>query len=432
MSDQVNDQNTSNPNPYTRPIELGARRIAKAANVFLHMEASGGILLGIAAIVAIIVANSPLYVYYDHILHEIYFRIGFDEIGGSFDFEVKKSLLHWINDGFMAIFFFLVGLEIKREVVSGELSTRSRALLPALAAVGGMIVPALFYWYVNKDTPENLAGWAIPAATDIAFALGVLSLLGTRAPVRLKILLTAIAVIDDLGAILIIAFFYTSNLEVEPLYFGAVALIGLLALNLKGVTRTAPYVILGVILWVAVLKSGVHATLAGVTAALFIPVVCRKDPTITPCKTLEHALHPWVAFIILPIFAFANAGVPFKGMGFHSLGDPTTLGIILGLVMGKQIGIFSALFLAVKTGLSPMPTGTRWIHLYAVSALCGIGFTMSLFIGGLAFEDLQHQASIRLGVLVASVVSAVIGFVILRFAPGEVQVGEVQVKEKTA
>lgn len=410
-------QNTSNQNPYAHPLEHGAKRIVKAANVFLHMEASGGILLGIAAIIALIIANTPLYEIYDHILHEIYFRIGFDDVAGTFDFEIKKSLLHWINDGFMVIFFFLVGLEIKREVRSGELSTRSRALLPALAALGGMIVPALIYWYVNIDHPENLKGWAIPAATDIAFALGVLSLLGSRAPVRLKILLTAIAVIDDLGAILIIAFFYTSNLALEPLYFGAVALVGLAILNARCVTKTAPYVLLGAILWVAVLKSGVHATLAGVITAFFIPVVSKKDPNVTPCKTLEHALHPWVSFLILPVFAFANAGVPFEGMGLHSLTAPTTLGIILGLVIGKQLGIFSTLWLSIKTGLSPMPVGTNWVHLYAVSALCGIGFTMSLFIGGLAFTDIEHQASIRLGILVASVISAVIGYVILRLTP---------------
>lgn len=411
MSDQKSPYSNYS---YVRPLGTGAKRLVRATNVFLRMEASGGILLAIAAIAALIIANTPLYAVYDHILHGIKFRIGFDDIGGTFDYEIKKSLLHWINDGFMAIFFFLVGLEIKREVKSGELSTRARALLPAMAAIGGMIVPALIYCLVNLDTPENLAGWAIPAATDIAFALGVLALLGSRAPVRLKILLTAIAVIDDLGAILIIAFFYTSELQLEPLYFGAAALIGLALLNMRCVTRTAPYIILGVILWVAVLKSGVHATLAGVATAFFIPVVCQKDSTKTPCKDLEHALHPWVSFIILPIFAFANAGVPFEGMGIKSLADPTTMGIILGLIFGKQIGIFSALWVTIKTGLSPMPIGISWVHLYAVSALCGIGFTMSLFIGGLAFTDLHHQASIRLGVLVASVISALIGYTILR------------------
>lgn len=408
---------TESINPYTRKFEQGTKRIVKAANVFLHMEASGGILLGIAAIMALIVANSPLYGWYDHILHEVYFRIGFDEKGGSFDYEIKKSLLHWINDGFMAIFFFLVGLEIKREVKSGELSTRSRALLPALAAIGGMVVPALLYYAVNMNHPENLSGWAIPAATDIAFALGVLALLGSRAPVRLKILLTAIAVIDDLGAILIIAFFYSGNLHIEPLYFGAAALVALAFLNARNVTNIPAYVILGIILWVAVLKSGVHATLAGVITALFIPVACAKDPQKSPVKDLEHALHPWVAFIILPIFAFANAGVPFEGMGLHSFAAPTTLGIILGLVVGKQIGIFSTLLLSVKAGFCPMPGGTTWLQLYAVSALCGIGFTMSLFIGGLAFDDLEHQASIRLGVLSASIISAIIGYVILCYAP---------------
>ena len=418
MTENNNTQNDSYANnPYGNPFLQGANKVAHAANVFLRMEASGGILLALAAIIALIIANGPLYGFYDHILHKVYFRIGFDDILGSFDFEIKKSILHLINDGFMAIFFFLVGLEIKREVKSGELSTRSRALLPALAAVGGMIVPALLYWFVNKDTPENLAGWAIPAATDIAFALGVLSLLGTRAPTRLKILLTAIAVIDDLGAILIIAFFYTSDLQLEPLYFGAAAVLGLILLNAKCVSRTAPYIIFGFVLWVAVLESGVHATLAGVLTALFIPVQCKKDPKLSPCKNLEHALHPWVSFIILPIFAFANAGVPFDGMGLKSLIEPTTLGIILGLVVGKQLGIFSMLWIAVKTGLSPMPAHTTWVHLYGVSILCGIGFTMSLFIGGLAFADMEHQASIRLGVLVGSVISALLGLMLLRFAP---------------
>jgi len=404
-------------NPYAKPLQHGAKRVFKAANVFLRMEASGGILLGLAAILALIVANTSLYGLYDYILHGIKFTIGFSENAGDIHFEVKKPILLWINDGFMAIFFFLVGLEIKREVKAGELSTRSRALLPAMAAIGGMVVPALIYWFINKDTPENLNGWAIPAATDIAFALGVLSLLGTRAPVRLKILLTAIAIIDDLGAILIIAFFYTSNLQVEPLYFAAAAMVGLALLNARCVTKTTPYVLLGIIIWVAVLKSGVHATLAGVVTALFIPVVSKKDPTITPCKTLEHALHPWVAFFILPIFAFANAGIPFTGMGLHSLKDPTTLGIILGLVVGKQLGIFSLLWLTIKAGWSPMPAGTNWMHLYAVSALCGIGFTMSLFIGGLAFEDMEHQAAIRLGVMVGSTISAIMGYCILRYSP---------------
>lgn len=394
-----------------------AKRIVNAAAHFLHLEASGGIILVIAALTAIILANTPLFGTYDHILNEIKFRIGFDDLQGSFDYEIKKSLLHWINDGFMAVFFFLVGLEIKREIMEGELSTRSRALLPALAAIGGMVVPALCYWVINQDSPENMSGWAIPAATDIAFALGVLALLGSRAPTRLKILLTAIAVIDDLLAILVIAFFYTGNLDLQPLYFGVFALVGLALINRHGVSILAPYVILGVILWVAVLKSGVHATLAGVVTALFVPMSCPKNAEYSPCTHLEHALHPWVAFAILPIFAFANAGVPFEGMGLHSFNDPLTLGIIVGLTLGKQLGIFTMLFLTIKSGLSPMPSGVTWLQLYAVSVLCGIGFTMSLFIGSLAFETDAQQASIRLGVLVASLISATLGYCILRFVP---------------
>lgn len=384
---------------------------------FFQMTAAGGILLALSALLALIVANSSLYGYYDYILHDIQFRIGFDDIQAGFDHEIRKPLLLWINDGFMAIFFLLVGLEIKREIVSGELSTRSRALLPAVAAVGGMIVPALIYYVINMDTPENLRGWAIPAATDIAFALGVLSLLGTRAPVRLKVLLTAIAIIDDLGAILIIAFFYTDHLKLSPLYFVAASLVVLFLLNNRKVSTATPYIIVGTILWVAVLKSGVHATLAGVVTAFFIPMRCPRDEAFSPLKDLEHRLHPWVAFGILPVFAFANAGVPFTGMTLNSLFDPVTLGIILGLVVGKQLGIFSLLWLTIKLGLSPMIKGASWIHLYGVSVLCGIGFTMSLFIGGLAFEDIEHQAAIRLGVLVGSIISAVTGYLIFYFAP---------------
>ena len=384
---------------------------------FFRMEASGGILLAMAALIALIIANTDLYSFYDYVLHDIQFRIGFNDTEAGFDHEIRKDLLHWINDGFMAIFFFLVGLEIKREIVSGELSTRSRALLPAIAAVGGMVMPALVYYLINMDTPADLAGWAIPAATDIAFALGVLSLLGSRAPVRLKILLTAIAVIDDLGAILIIALFYTSQVSIGPLYVAAVALLVLIGLNRRNVCTTGPYIIVGLVLWAAVLNSGVHATLAGVVTAMFIPLVSKKDENNKPLSRLEHFLHPWVAFAILPIFAFANAGVPFKGMDLSSLLEPVTLGIILGLVVGKQLGIFGALFLTIKLGLCPMIKGVRWIHLYAVSVLCGIGFTMSLFIGGLAFEDLHHQASIRLGVLVGSIFSAILGYMIFRLAP---------------
>lgn len=328
-----------------------------------------------------------------------------------------KNVLHWINDGLMAIFFFLVGLEIKRELTTGELSTRSRALLPFLAAVGGMAAPALIYYFCNMETPKDLAGWAIPSATDIAFSLGVLGLLGTRAPVRLKILLMAIAVIDDLGAILIIALFYSGSLHLFPLIFAGLAMLGLFVLNRRGVSVLSPYIFLGIIMWMAVLESGVHATLAGVFTAMFIPMKSKTDPEQSPGESLIHSLHPSVAYGILPLFALTNAGVPFTGMGFDSLFEPVTLGIILGLFLGKQIGIFAVLFCCIKLGISPALKGVSWVHLYGMSILCGIGFTMSLFIGGLAFADLHHQASIRLGVLTGSVLSAVLGYLVLYFAP---------------
>ncbi|MCM2344877.1 MAG: Na+/H+ antiporter NhaA [Alphaproteobacteria bacterium] len=380
---------------------------------FMHMEAAGGIVLVGAALLALLIANTPLFGIYDHLLNGIKFRFGFVSPETGFDLQLEKSILLWINDGLMALFFFLVGLEIKRELVEGELSTRDRALLPALAAVGGMLAPAAIFWFINQDYPHNMAGWAIPSATDIAFALGVLALLGSRAPTSLKILLTAIAVIDDLGAIIIIALFYSHGLHPVPFYFAAAALLGLFILNRRNVSSIPAYVILGVILWVSVLQSGVHATLAGVAAALFVPTRCRRDPEYSPLKTLEHTLHPWIVFGVLPLFAFANAGVPFAGMGLHSLVDPVTLGIVLGLFFGKQIGIFLVLVLAVKLGLSPRPAGASWLQLYGVSILCGIGFTMSLFIGGLAYQDVAMQASVRLGVLLGSLISAVVGYMIL-------------------
>ena len=389
--------------------------IADVLKDFFRLEAAGGILLALAAFAALIIANTPLFDFYHYILNDVQFRIGFSDSHGG-DLLLKKSLLLWINDGLMAIFFFLVGLEIKRELLEGELSSRTRALLPALAAVGGMVVPALIFWSLNQHDPVAAQGWAIPAATDIAFALGVLSLLGSRAPVSLKILLTAIAVIDDLGAIIIIALFYSHDVYYGPLGVAAGALVVLFFLNRRGVVSIAPYILTGIILWVAVLESGIHATLAGVVAALFIPLRDSKHPEHSPLKHLEHALHPWVAFGILPVFAFANAGVPFHGMGLESLLEPVTLGIILGLFVGKQLGIFSILFLAIKTGLSPKPDQASWIQLYAVSCLCGIGFTMSLFIGGLAYEGTEMQAAVRLGVLIASLLSAATGYALLRYA----------------
>lgn len=396
--------------PLKAPIMPGD--IFKSIRKFLELEAAGGILLVVASIMALMIANSPLYTYYDYILHTMTFPIGLGE-----GFEIRKSVLHWINDGLMAIFFFLVGMEIKREMTTGELSTRSRALLPFLAAIGGMAVPALIYFFCNMSAPENLSGWAIPSATDIAFSLGVLSLIGSKAPIRLKVLLMAIAVIDDLGAIIIIAIFYSANIQPFPLVFAGLAMLGLLILNRRGVSYIPLYILLGLIMWAAVLQSGVHATLAGVFTAMFIPMTSPKNPQYSPCQSLIHTLHPWVAFGVLPIFALANAGVPFTGMGLHSLFEPVTLGIILGLFVGKQVGIFGVLWLCIKTGVSPALKDVGWMHLYGLAILCGIGFTMSLFIGGLAFADLHHQASIRLGVLTGSILSAILGFLVLYYAP---------------
>ncbi len=406
-------------------IAAEPRKLVDMTREFFRLEAAGGIVLVLASAMALIIANSPLFGMYNYIFNEVDFRIGFSDIG-ALDTEIHKSILLWINDGMMAVFFFLVGLEIKREVLEGELSTTKKALLPALAAIGGMAVPAAIYYYINMDTPELLRGWAIPAATDIAFALGVLALVGSRAPISLKVLLTAIAIIDDIGAILIIAIFYSASIETSALLFALIPFLGLLLLNRRGVSTTAPYILLGILLWIAVLKSGVHATLAGVIIALMVPMRCKSNPEYSPCKHLEHSLHPWVAFMILPIFGFANAGVPFDGMGLHSLLEPVTLGIAAGLFIGKQIGIFGILWLTIVTGLSPKPKDTNWWQLYAVSLLCGIGFTMSLFIGGLAFEGVEMQASVRLGVLVGSIASAILAFAILKFGPTSVKTPETQ------
>ncbi len=392
-------------------------RILTPIQQFLKMEASGGILLMLAALTAVIIANTPLYEYYEYILEKVYLTIGFSSIDGFAALKISKPLLLWINDGLMAIFFFLVGLEIKREFMEGELSSRDRALLPALAAVGGMAVPALVYYYLNMDSPELIRGWAIPAATDIAFALGILALVGSRAPVSLKILLTAIAIIDDLGAIVIIALFYTETVNIIPLMFAAVALLGLIGANRMKVMTIAPYMLLGFVLWFAVLKSGVHATLAGVITAMFVPLGDKNNPQQSPLKHLEHGLHPWIAFMVLPVFAFANAGVSFAGMTIADVFNPVTLGIAKGLFFGKQIGIFVLLWIVIKVGLSPMPKNTNWWQLYAVSLLCGVGFTMSLFIGELAFDTRDQAAAVRMGVIIGSLSSAILAYLILRFGP---------------
>ncbi len=377
---------------------------------FLRLEASSGIVLIFAAAAALLCANSPVGDYYVEFL-----KIpGSVQIGGL---EIAKPLLLWVNDLWMAVFFFLIGLEIKREFLEGELSTRADLILPMAAAFGGMVVPALIYVLLNWDNPVNLNGWAIPAATDIAFALAILALLGSRAPLSLKVLLTAIAIIDDLGAILVIAIFYTANMSLVSLGLAGLAILGLVLLNIFRVSRVAAYLIVGTILWVCVLKSGVHATLAGVVTAFAIPLNVEDEDGHSPLKHLEHSLHPWVAFLILPMFAFANAGISFEGMSLASFLEPVTMGITLGLIIGKQIGVFLPLWLCIKSGIAQMPTNAGWVQLYAVSILCGIGFTMSLFIGGLAFELSDFKAPVRLGVLTGSIVCAVLGYALLRFSP---------------
>jgi NhaA family Na+:H+ antiporter len=378
---------------------------------FVRLEAAGGIALIGAAGAALLIANSPLGSHYADFLT----IPGSVQVGAL---EISKPLLLWVNDLWMAVFFFLVGLEIKREVLEGRLSTRADLLLPAAAAIGGMALPALIYAAVNWSNPVNLNGWAIPAATDIAFALGILALLGSRAPTSLKVLLTAIAIIDDLGAIIVIAVFYTANLSFLSLGLAAGAVLGLVALNLLRITHIAAYLLMGAILWLCVLKSGVHATLAGVVTAFAIPLRVKDEEGHSLLVHLEHMLHPWVAFLILPMFAFANAGVSFEGITVSSFVEPVTLGIILGLIAGKQAGVFLPLWLCIRSGLAPMPDSTNWKQLYALSILCGIGFTMSLFIGGLAFELSEFEAPVRLGVLSGSLACAILGYSLLRFGAG--------------
>jgi NhaA family Na+:H+ antiporter len=382
---------------------------------FLRLEAASGILLVATAAFAMILANSPAAFLYDALLGTpMGVRVG--------ALAIDKPLLLWINDGLMAVFFFTVGLEIKREFVDGELSSARQAALPVIAAAGGMAVPALIYLAVNWSSPTTLGGWAIPAATDIAFALGVMSLLGPRVPASLKAFLLALAIIDDLGAIVIIALFYSGGLSVVSLAVAALGLVVLAALNLRGALRIAPYVIVGVIVWVAVLKSGVHATLAGVAVAFFIPLRPKDADGSAPASRLEHDLHPWVAFLIMPLFAFANAGVSLWGLDAGAFFGPVTLGIAAGLFIGKQLGVMAFATAAIALGIAHLPAGASRIQLYGVACLTGIGFTMSLFIGTLAFADAGQAASVRVGVLAGSIVSAVLGFAVLRWMaapPGE-------------
>lgn len=381
-------------------------KVSLALQRFFHRESTGGLLLMGAAFLAIVAANSTFAGLYDHFLR---MEIGF-EIG---DFSLRKSSLHWINDGLMAIFFFLIGLEVKREFVRGELSDRARAILPGVAAIGGMVVPALIFVAFNINDQVYIDGWAIPAATDIAFALGVLALLGSRVPVTLKILLTAIAVMDDVGAVIIIALFYTHDLSMNAVYGAAFCILLLFALFYSKSTRTSAYILVGLLLWFAVLKSGVHATLAGVVTALFIPLDAKDKEGHAIAEKLEHRLHPWVAFAIMPLFAFANAGIPLDGLDSEVIFSTLTLGIFAGLFIGKQLGIFSAIWLATKLGWASKPHSVSWRQLYGVSVLCGIGFTMSLFIGNLAFSSYELQNSVRLGVIAGSIASALLGTIVL-------------------
>jgi NhaA family Na+:H+ antiporter len=382
--------------------------VRSTAEEFLRLEALGGLLLVAAAALAMIWANSsgaPLY--------ETLLTLPVSVQAGAL--VLAKPLILWINDGLMAIFFLIVGLEIKREALEGELSSLAKAALPMIAAIGGLIVPALVYTAVNASDPAALRGWAIPTATDIAFALGVLALLGDRAPSSLKLFLLALAIIDDLAAILIIAIFYTSDLALSSLALAGAALVALALLNLTGVTRLAPYILVGIFLWVCVLKSGVHATLAGVALAFAIPLRTIGEGE-TPLHSLEHALHPWVTYAILPLFAFANAGVPLGGLSAQDLLKPVPLGLVLGLFVGKPIGVIAASAAAIRLGMAALPDGTRWLHLCGVSSLTGIGFTMSLFIGTLAFETPDHLTQLRIGVLVGSLLSGAVGYVVLALA----------------
>lgn len=375
---------------------------------FIHHEATGGIFLLLAAVLALVVANSPIAVVYQTAL-DTHFRVGLPNLG------LDKSLLHWINDGLMAIFFLVVGLEIKRELVSGELSSPKQAALPFAAAVGGMVVPALIYAAFNWNDPVALSGWAIPSATDIAFAVGVLALLGSRVPPALKIFLLALAIIDDLGAIIIIALFYTANLSVLSLVLAAAGLAVLALFNVKGVTRLSPYLIVGIFVWLCVLKSGVHATLAGVATALAIPQSANGAGTEaqSPAGHLMERLHPWVTFLILPLFAFANAGVSLAGVTPTQVLAPIPLGIALGLLVGKPVGVFAASWLAIKSGAADLPEGAGWTQIFGAGLLAGIGFTMSLFIGSLAFPDAASAVDVRIGVLGGSLLAALAGYAVL-------------------
>ncbi len=379
--------------------------IATHGTSFINKETLGGLGLMMAALAALLISNSALSPYYIALFDTpVSFSAG--------PLTIDKPLLLWVNDGLMAIFFFFVGLEIKREVLEGKLSSINKASLPLIAALGGMLVPALLFVAVNANTPTNLDGWAIPAATDIAFALGLLALLGPSVPAALKVFLLGIAIIDDLGAIIAIALFYTDNLSTQSLAIGGIGFLVLMALNRLKVKRVGIYALIGVVVWAAVLKSGVHATLAGVLVALTVPM--RDSTGASPLIQTEHALFPWVSYLIMPLFAFANAGVSLNGLSFSALLTPLPLGIAIGLFVGKQLGVMSFTWISVKFGLCKLPDGVSWAATYGVACLTGVGFTMSLFIGTLAFETTEQLNAVRLGVLMGSLMSGILGVMVLR------------------
>ncbi|MFZ3186796.1 MAG: Na+/H+ antiporter NhaA [Pseudomonas sp.] len=373
---------------------------------FFELESASGLLLIAAAVLAMTINNSPLSFLYTGLL-DIPVAVQFGAL------EIAKPLLLWINDGLMAVFFLLIGLEVKREVLEGQLKEPSQLVLPGAAAIGGMLVPALIYWAFNHENPAAIGGWAIPMATDIAFALGVLALLGKRVPVSLKLFLMTLAIIDDLGAIIVIALFYSTDLSTLSLILAAVFISILILMNRFGVSTLSPYLVIGTLLWICVLKSGVHATLAGVILALTIPLRSSNEEP-SPLATLEHALHPWVAFAILPIFAFANAGVPLAGLSLQSFLHPVPMGITAGLLLGKTLGVFGFTWLTIKTGLAKLPEGANWGQVLGLAILCGIGFTMSLFVGSLAFipDVSEYSGMDRVGILTGSVLAALLGFAV--------------------
>ena len=375
---------------------------------FLKLESAGGILLLFSAAVAMLLANSPLSSQYNDFLNlPISLQIG--------SFSINKTLIHWINDGFMAVFFVLVGMEVKKELFEGALSSYQQAIFPAIAAVGGMIVPALVYWFIAKQDPSLANGWAIPMATDIAFALGIMALLSKQVPLPLKIFLLALAIIDDLGAIVVIALFFSHELSVQALIFSGISILTLVLLNRFRVSALCAYMVVGAILWASVLKSGVHATLAGVIIGFCIPLKGKKGER--PLHDFEHILAPWSSFVILPLFAFANAGVSFDGIDVSMISSPLLLAIACGLIIGKPVGVFGFSYISVKLGLAKLPDGINFKQIFAVAVLCGIGFTMSMFLASLAFDaDAGESVNTlsRLGILLGSTISATLGYLFLK------------------